>query len=224
MSGDPARIVGVKSRWPIVALLAAATAMPIVTFGIALALRPSGDRVAAHGGTVEGPYRGSEPPGRIPLASFRLRGYRGNLVTSAQLRGRVVLLTFLDSHCTDACPVIANVVSRTVEQLTPRERREVRAIAVTTDPVHDTPATIRTFLARQRATGTLEYLDGSERELRRVWDDFFVLSSLESGRAEIHSAPVRIYDRESVWVATLHVAADLDESNLLHDLRVALRR
>jgi hypothetical protein len=33
---------------------------------------------------------------------------------------------------------------------------------------------------------------------------------------------VRIYDREGVWVATLHAGVDLSEDNLLHDIRAAL--
>lgn len=33
---------------------------------------------------------------------------------------------------------------------------------------------------------------------------------------------MRIYDRESVWVATLHAGVDLNEDNLLHDIRLAL--
>lgn len=37
-----------------------------------------------------------------------------------------------------------------------------------------------------------------------------------------HSAPLRIYDRSGVWVATLHAGVNLSEENLLHDLRAAL--
>jgi hypothetical protein len=55
-----------------------------------------------------------------------------------------------------------------------------------------------------------------------VWNEFQVLSSLESGHDTLHSAPVRIYDRRGMWVATLHAGADLTEANLAHDIRVAL--
>jgi len=33
---------------------------------------------------------------------------------------------------------------------------------------------------------------------------------------------VRIYDRDGVWVSTLHAGADLTTENLVHDVRVAL--
>jgi len=99
-------------------------------------------------------------------------------------------------------------------------------VAISTDPAEDTEVSVRRFLARNRALGSLQYLGGGqpERELRSVWKSFYVLSSLESGQDTLHSAPVRIYDRSGTWVATLHAGADLSEANLLHDIRVALKR
>lgn len=81
---------------------------------------------------------------------------------------------------------------------------------------------MRAFLGKQRALGRLLYLRGPEREMRSLWKRFQILASLESGEDTLHSAPVRIYDRESIWVATLHAGVDLNEANLLHDIRSAL--
>ncbi len=172
----------------------------------------------------EGPYRGSEPPGRHPLPRFSLRNYDGTPVRSADLRGKVVLLTFLDSQCTDACPIIAARIGRTVDRLTVEERRQIAAVAISTEPAEDTPASVRSFLRNQRALGKLLYVSGPERDMRPLWKRFQILSSLESGEDTLHSAPVRIYDRDSLWVATLHATVDLSEDNLLHDLRVALEQ
>jgi len=172
-----------------------------------------------------GPYRGSEVPGGITMRDFSLRNYDGRPVRSSDLAGRVTLLTFLDSQCTESCPVIAWTVARTIDTLTPAERQGVRAVAITTDPAEDTEKSVRSFLEENRALGRLLYLGGGQPEsaLRRVWDDFDVLSSLESGEDTLHSAPVRIYDRSGEWVTTLHAGADLTEANLAHDVRVALR-
>ena len=185
--------------------------------------------LAALGGgsstTGSGRYRGSEPPGGIELSDFALRSDEGAVVRSEDLHGQVTVLTFLDSQCTESCPVIAWTVARAVDSLTRDERRDVRAVAISTDPSEDTPRSVRSFLARNRALGRLLYLGGGqpEPELRAVWSEFKVLSSLESGQDTLHSAPVRIYDRRGIWVSTLHPAADLTEANLAHDIRVALR-
>ena len=172
-----------------------------------------------------GQYRGSEPPGGIAMIDFSLRNHDGRPVRSADLRGRVTVLTFLDSQCTESCPVIAWTVARALDALTQDERRDVRAVAISTDPTEDTESSVRSFLVRNRAVGRLLYLGGGqpEGELREVWNEFKVLSSLESGQDTLHSAPVRIYDRSGTWVATLHAGADLTEANLAHDIRVALR-
>jgi cytochrome oxidase Cu insertion factor (SCO1/SenC/PrrC family) len=167
-------------------------------------------------------YRGSEPPAGIGLPAFELRSFGGHEVASDDLRESVVLLTLLDSQCTDTCPVIAWTVARALDRLTPTERLEVRALAITGDPAEDTSASVRRFLRSQRAEGRLDYLLGSERTLRPLWDALQLLPSLDTGSDTLHSAPLRIYDRSNVWVATLHAGADLSEENLLHDIRRAL--
>ena len=200
-----------------------------LVIGVVLGVGAAGALLASLGGgspaARSGQYRGSEPPGGIAMSDFSLRNHDGRVVRSTDLAGRVTVLTFLDSQCTESCPVIAWTVARTLDALTQDERRDVRAMAISTDPAEDTESSVRSFLARNRAVGRLLYLGGGqpEGELREVWNEFKVLSSLESGQDTLHSAPVRIYDRSGTWVATLHAGADLTEANLAHDIRVALR-
>ena len=138
------------------------------------------------------------------------------------LRGRAVAVTFLDSQCREACPIIAGAIARARELIPAGERDDVVALAITVDPEGDTPARVRTFLRRERAEKDVRYLLGSVRELRPVWRAFRILPSLETGDDDIHSAPVRIFDRRGEWVSTLHAGADLTAENLAHDLRTAL--
>lgn len=179
----------------------------------------SGDGVAA---SASGAYRGSEPPAKFELPPFALTSYAGRPVTSDMLAGEVVLLTVLDAQCTDVCPILAAVIADTIDRLSAAERRQVRAIAISGDPAEDTPAAVRQFLAKRQAVGRLDYLIGTEEQLRPLWTALQILPSLDSGKDSLHSAPLRIYDRGGAWVATLHSGADLSEENLLHDIRVAL--
>jgi protein SCO1/2 len=189
---------------------------------VLIAARGSDQRPPASG-PPSGPYRGSEPPGRNELAPFALVSYRGGRVSPAQLRGKVVALTFLESKCTEACPIIAVEVARGVDLLTPAERRQVRAIAISTQPFDDTRRNVRRFLVRRHAIGRLDYLIGTEAELRPVWRRYHILSALDSGDADTHSASVHIYDRHGVWVSSLHPGIDLTPENFAHDIRLALR-
>jgi cytochrome oxidase Cu insertion factor (SCO1/SenC/PrrC family) len=196
----------------------------LAALAVGLGIAAKGDSARRAGTDGEGPYRGSEPPGGIELVDFALRNHTGELVRSSALRKDVLALTFLDSQCTESCPIIASQIGRALDLLTAEERGRVVAVAISTDPKEDEPGSVRSFLLRHRVLGKLHYVGGGEAEskLKTVWKRFNILSSLESGEDTLHSAPVRIYD-EGVWVATLHAGVDLTPGNLVHDLRVALR-
>jgi protein SCO1/2 len=175
------------------------------------------------GGGEDAPdYRGSQPPAQITLPDFTLPDYTGQLVSREALRGKVVLVTFLDSQCTESCPIIASQIARAWDRLSVEERREIIPIAISTDPDEDTPASVRAFLRRSRAEGTLRYLVAPVPKLRPVWEAFHIAASFDTGVDTLHSAPVRIYDREGVWVSTLHAGADLTTENLIHDVRAVV--
>jgi protein SCO1 len=168
-----------------------------------------------------GAYRGSEPPAGIQMPTVALRSYRGELVQMSAFRGRVVVVTFLETKCKEACPIIAGEIGHGLGLLGPSERRAVVAIAISTHPKDDTRANVRAFLRRHRAEAELDYLIGSEAQLRPVWKAFHVLSALDSGDANTHSASVRIYDGNGEWVSTLHAGVDLSPANLAHDIALA---
>ena len=170
-----------------------------------------------------GPYRGSEPPAGIEAPDFALRDYTGAPLRMRAFRGKAVAVTFLDTQCTEACPVIAVQIAEGLGRLGAADRRRVVAIAITVDPAEDTPRRVRRFLRERGALGKLHYAVGSLGELAPVWRAFKVLPSVETGDDDIHSAPVRIYDPRGRWVSTLHAGGDLTAASLAHDLRVALR-
>ncbi|MDQ2982512.1 MAG: SCO family protein [Actinomycetota bacterium] len=209
-----------------VAIVAALLALGFGPVIALLALRHAPDhRSAASGalGPPPGPYRGSEPPGPIEVPAFALRSYRGPLVRMRALRGRVVLVTFIDTHCTTKCPIIAGSLGDGVRLLSRRERSHVSALALSVDPRHDTPASIRTFLRQRRALGELDFLKGPLSQMRPLWRAFHIVAAAQTGSADIHSADVRVFDPSGIWVSTLHVGVDLTAKNLAHDVRVALR-
>lgn len=167
-------------------------------------------------------YVGSQISAGLTMPDFVLRdAVSGRRVSSSSLRGRAVALTFLDTECVDACPLIVPQMLGALADLDPSERKRTALIAVTVDPTVDTARAVETFLRRHRARGRLRYLVGNEPNLRRVWRSFYVISALESGNANTHSAPVRIYDVDGRWVSSLHLEADLTPANLAHDLRLA---
>ena len=162
-------------------------------------------------------------PGNVRLPSFTLHNQSGETISTQALHGRAVAVTFIDTACKDSCPIIAGVMGRAVSLLTPAERRHISALAISVDPSTDNPRSVGRFLRERGALGKLDFLLGSSQELQAAWRAFSILSAQESGDAAIHSAPVRIYDRQGRWVSTLHAGVDLTATNLVHDLRQAFQ-
>ncbi|MFN2470462.1 MAG: SCO family protein [Gaiellaceae bacterium] len=167
-------------------------------------------------------FIGSVPPAGYSLPELVLRDHRGRPVRLGPSPKGATVLTFLDSQCEDACPVIAHRLAIAWERLTPEEHLLVRMIAISSDPAEDTPAGVERFLRRQGAGRAISYLIGPRGDIRRAWRFFKILASAESGDDELHSAPVRIYDARGEWVSTLHAGVDLTAAALVHDVRAAL--
>jgi protein SCO1 len=111
--------------------------------------------------------------GGTAAPNFTLTDQNGNRVSLADLRGHPVVLTFFYTHCTDECPLTASkfqsVLKNAGSQLT-----NVRWVAVSTDPVGDTPQSATNFAAKHGLTGTLHYLLGTQAELEPVWSAYSV--------------------------------------------------
>jgi cytochrome oxidase Cu insertion factor (SCO1/SenC/PrrC family) len=167
-------------------------------------------------GDAETDFRGSLPPEGIELPAAAYAVAPG-------LRGKAAAVTFLDTQCTEACPIVAAQIGDAM-RLLESEPDEIVAVAFSVDPVNDTPARIESFLERYRATEELEYVDGTVEELSPVWRGFQIVSSHETGNSNMHSAPVRVYDAAGRWRSTLHPGVDLTPANLAHDLEAATER
>jgi cytochrome oxidase Cu insertion factor (SCO1/SenC/PrrC family) len=178
------------------------------------------------GGRIEQPssngqYVGSNPPGRIVAPDFQRARYRGHVVPMAAPRGKVVVLTVLDTDCHDHCPVIAAILGHAMPSLSPALRAQSEAMAVSVNPRVDNKKTIATFLAQRHATGALDFLVGSIPTLRHVWIEYHILPAVDTGNNDIHSADVLIFNRRGRWVSSLNEGLDLTVPNLVHDVAAA---
>jgi len=207
-------------RWRLVIPLLALGALALAATGALLARGGESSGISV---PPPGLYRGSEPPGMNLLPSFSLPRFDGGRINSTSLRGKVVLVTFVDSACTETCPIIISLLGRALPQLAAAERSQVAALAISVDPPADTTAHVRNFLTQRGALGKLSYLVAPTHTMKPVWKGFYILSAVESGNADTHSSSVRIFSRTGKWVSTLNAGADLNIANLLHDLREAMR-
>ena len=205
---------------PRTALLVGAAVTTAVVAGAAV-MAALHVRSNAQSSPAQSPYRGSTVPPGVRAASFTLRDFRGETITMDRLRGRVVILSFVDSKCKESCPVVTSVMARALRQLSPRDRSDVVGLLMTVDPRVDTPMHVRRFLEIRRALN-LKYLLGPLARMRQIWKAYGVLPAVDTGDADVHSSDVRIFDRRGIWVTSLHAGVDLNVRNLLHDTALVL--
>lgn len=143
-----------------------------------------GSSVRLHGDAVWAAGARHAPP-------VRLRDQRGQVVSLADLRGRVLLVTFMDSHCTTECPVEGHQLAVVQRAFPPRSRPEI--IVVSVNPA-DTPRSARRFARRRGWHGPWRWLMGSSIQLGRVWSAYGIEVDPTSHDI-IHSAALYIVDR-----------------------------
>lgn len=126
------------------------------------------------------------PP--VTAYAFSLPDQDGRLVSLASLRGKVVVLTFLYTHCPDVCPLIADDFHTAFTELAPGTAARTAFVAVSVDPSGDTPEAIRGFLAGHHVEGEMAYLRGSFAQLRPVWAHYYVGSDAKEVNPEAANA------------------------------------
>jgi protein SCO1/2 len=188
------------------ALVVAAVCAAAIAAVVALA-GPARD-TAATGPGFAGALR---PPG-IPVQDFALRDQDGARATLSAYRGRVVVLTFMYSHCRDTCPIQAQQIRGALDDL----GRDVPVLAVSVDPGHDTPASARAFVRNQSLTGRMRFLLGRRAQLAPVWRHYGVQPQ---GHGFEHSASVVLLDRAGRQRIGFPLN-QLTPERLAHDIRL----
>ena len=108
-----------------------------------------------------------------PPPDFTLRDQSNHAVHLRALQGKVVLLTFLYTHCPDVCPLTAGNLNTALRTLGAKRSR-VAVLAVSVDPVGDTHASVLRFIREHRLLPQFRYLTGRQAALERVWRTYGV--------------------------------------------------
>lgn len=107
----------------------------------------------------------------IPVKDFRLVDQEGDILRLSQFRNRVVMLTAVYARCGATCPLILEQTRRALAQLSETEKQHLTVLAITLDPAHDTPETLRHHLRRLGfTTPPFHFLTGSPPEVEAVLD------------------------------------------------------
>ncbi len=127
-------------RLPVAAAVAAALTLTLGACAATTTVPGSGASTSFHGTAID-------PPLVKPTATFTdLQGQPFRI--DRDTRRHVTLVYFGYTHCTDVCPAVLADLAAALRPLDPAMRKQTVVLYVTVDPARDTPAVMRTYLAR----------------------------------------------------------------------------
>ena len=132
---------------------------------------------------------GYSPPLDTPASPFRLTDQHGRTVTLASLRGKVVLLTFLDPVCTVDCPLIAQEF-KAAGALLGSQNSRVELVAIAANPNYYGIQFTQAF-DQQEGLSTVQnwlYLTGPLTQLQHLWSQYGIdVQDLPAGAMSAHN-------------------------------------
>jgi cytochrome oxidase Cu insertion factor (SCO1/SenC/PrrC family) len=143
---------------------------------------------------------GYSPPLNTPAPAFQLTDTRGRTVTLDSLRGKVVLLTFLDPVCTTDCPLIAHEFKATGAMLG-AQARQAELVAIVANPTYYGTQFTQAFDAQEGLNAVPDwlYLTGTPAQLRSAWQQYGVtVQNLPAGAMSAHNDLAFVIDRAGV--------------------------
>ncbi len=174
--------------------------------------------LAAQACSTSARFQGTDLGG-TPAPDFRLIDQRGSSVALSDLRGRVVVLTFVYTHCADVCPLIASKLSQVYNQLG-TTAKQVSFVAVSVDPEGDTPLSIAEFSRQTGMDGKWIYLTGTRAQLEPVWQAYYlgIETPVPPSTQVGHSSRVVLIDRAGR--ERVNLDPDFQPADLAHDLKI----
>jgi protein SCO1/2 len=157
------------------------------------------------------PFKGALLPPDVKAPNFSLRDEDGKRVTMKEYRGKVVVVTFLYSHCKTECPVQAQQIKGALDDL----GHDVPALSVSVDPPGDRPASVKHFNQKMGVSGRLRWVLGTEGQLSRLWKGFAIVPQTPT---QEHMARIVLVDRKGMQRVGFPAQQTTPE-RLAHDIR-----
>ena len=146
---------------------------------------------------------------------FALQDQNGQVVTVSGLKGKVIAITFLDSHCKQLCPIEGDQLAQTQQALGTKSPMTLLVVSVA--PATDTPDSERAFAATHHWTGDWHWVNGTPDQLAAVWKAYSIAVQ-NSPQDILHTSVVYLVDRKGYERAGW--AAGLQPNLLTHDVRL----
>jgi protein SCO1/2 len=148
------------------------------------------------GASREVPPTSATPNTKAP--AFVLLNQEGNRFDSTTLHGKVVVLNFIFTTCTDVCPLFTANLAQ-LQRTLKSKQGNVFFVSISTDPEVDSPKVLKSYAQRYGADfQNWAFLTGSEAQLQQVWKSFDV-RVIKKGRGLVqHTSLTTVIDRQGI--------------------------
>jgi len=159
--------------------LAFAICIFLFTTGCLDALTNSSDSSKFWGDDCENVSEEICPSGKAP--DFDLVDQNGNPVNLTMYEDKVVVVSFLFTHCPDICPALTYQLRKLSEELEEDYGESVEFISITVDPARDTPERLASFASSNNADWKFltSVSNDSFGDMVSIWADYRVYVDID---------------------------------------------
>ncbi len=145
-------------------------------------------------------------------------GITGKPITLSAQHGKVVVLSFLYTHCPDVCPLTAEQFRMAQQKLTDDQRDRTLFVAVSVDPRQDTPDAVQAFARDHGLAKGFVFLIGGAAQLQPVWQAYGIRIETDQTAFVGHSDAIYLLDRKGQVRVLAH--SDITADALAGDLKL----
>jgi protein SCO1/2 len=181
-------------------------------------LMVSGPREAPHDVPEEQPL-----PKIAPAPEFALTSQDGQRIALADLRGKVVAVTFIFTLCSATCPVLTPMMSLVQDRLGPDFGTKVAFVSITIDPERDTSDVLKLYAQMHGAdVPGWSFLTGEASVIQDLTRRYGVFASKTADGDIEHSFLTSIIDRHGI-LRVQYIGVRFDPDEFRRDLLSLLR-
>jgi cytochrome oxidase Cu insertion factor (SCO1/SenC/PrrC family) len=205
-----------------------ARAAVLAACGLVLAACTSGASGASAPGGTGQPGRGmqadSNPAldtgsslGGVRAPDFRLVNQFGQQMALSQFRGKVVVLAFVDSECTNICPLTTASMLE-AKQLLGTAGSQVQLLGVDANPHATSVSDVMAYSRAHNMVNQWDFLTGSLPQLQATWRGFHIAVQIERGMID-HTPALFVIDahgrERTVYLTQMNYASITQAAQVL---------
>ena len=161
-----------------------------------------------------------------PTPDFTLTNQFGQPVALSSLRGREVVLAFIDSRCTTICPLTAQIMYDARARLKASAASQVTLVAVNANPAATSIAEVQSWSIKHGMLHQWLFLTGRPQQLQAVYHQFGVYDKVTSAGV-VHDPLLYIIDgkgREQLYFETLDSNDPVDLNSQIAGLQIGMQQ